>query len=229
VRADRPLVIVLAALALCSCGSGSTPAAPAQLLRDAKHSIDSAQSVHFTLVSQDVSSGAGPLITGGEGDARRPNSFTGSLSVVVGGFTVAVNIVSVGGVFYAQTPLSTGYTKTDPSAYGFGDPAQLLDPSHGLSSLLTACSGTSLRAPDRFKGEQLDEVGCSMPGTLVAKLLTSADASQPVQATVGVDHGNHQLRRVTLVGPFFAKAHRSTFTVVLDRYGENVTITPPVA
>ena len=74
---------------------------------------------------------------------------------------------------------------------------------------------------------ELDEIGCSVPGTLVASLLTSADPSKPVQATVGVDATSHQLRRVALVGPFFDKAQSSTFTVVLDNYGENVTITPP--
>ncbi len=223
-RGGRLLVTGAVILVLGGCGSASMD--PTTLLRDAKASVDSAQSLHFTLTSQNVS-GSGPLITGGQGDARRPDSFTGSLSVVAAGFTVTVNIVSTGGVFYAQTPLSTGYTRTDPSAYGFGDPAQLLDPNHGLSSLLPACTGAALRGSDRLNGELLDEVSCSMPGKLVAKLLTSADASQPVQATIGIDHSSHQLRRVALVGPFFDKAHASTFTVVIDKFGENVSITPP--
>ena len=89
--------------------------------------------MHFTLTSQGVT-GTGTLITGGQGDARRPDSFAGSLSVVAGGFPVTVNVVSTGGVFYAQTPLSWWYDKTDPSAYGFGDPAQLLNPTHGRSA-----------------------------------------------------------------------------------------------
>jgi lipoprotein LprG len=226
VRGARRLLSTATAIAVLA-GCGAAPADPAQLLRDAKHSIDSASAVHFTLTSQNVTSGTGPLITGGEGDARRPNSFTGSLSVVDGGFTLTVNVVSTGGVFYAQTPLSSTYTKTDPSQYGFGDPAQLLDPNRGLSSLLAACTGATNHDPDRLNGEQLDEVGCSMPGALVAALLTSADASQPVQATIGVNPTTHELRRVALVGPFFDKTHPSTFTVVLDKYGENVTITPP--
>lgn len=224
-RGARCLVITAIAISVLA-GCGTAPVDPSQVLRDAKHSIDSASAVHFTLTSQDVR-GAGPLITGGEGDARRPDSFTGSLSVVAGGFTLRVNVVSTGGVFYAQTPLGSGYDKTDPSTYGFGDPAQLLNPDHGLSSLLTACTGAANRDADRLNGEQLDEVGCSIPGALVAALLTSADASQPVQATIGADVTTHQLRRVALVGPFFDKAHVSTFTVVLDKYGENVTITPP--
>jgi hypothetical protein len=225
VRGARGLVVTVATVAALA-GCGSAPVDPAQVLRDAKQSIDSASAVHFTLTSQGVT-GTGPLITGGSGDAHRPSGFAGSLSVLVGGFPLTVNVVSTGGVFYAQTPLAAGYTRADPSTYGFGDPAQLLDPAHGLSSLITACTGAATRDADRLNSEQLDEVGCSIPGALVAALLTSADSSQQVQATVGVDASTHQLRRVTLVGPFFDKAHPSTFIVVLDKYGENVAITPP--
>ncbi len=221
----RRLVIGASLVLVAACGSAPAPD-PNQLLRDGKTSIDAAATVHFTLTSQGVT-GTGTLITGGQGDASRPDSFAGTLSVVAGGFPVSVKIVSTGGVFYAQTPLSSTYDKTDPSAYGFGDPAQLLDPNHGLSSLLTSCTGATNQTADLLNGEQLDEVGCAIPGTLVARLLTSADSSQAVQATVGVDASTHQLRRVALVGPFFAKTHSSAFTVVLDKYGENVTITPP--
>jgi len=214
---------LLASIAAC----GGSSADPTQLLRDAKKSIDSAPSVHFTLTSANVT-GAGPLITGGQGDAHRPNGFAGSLSVVASGFTVTVDVVSVGGVFYARSPLgSGGFDKTDPAIYGFGDPGQLLDPNRGLSSLLAACAGPANTDGDRLNGEQLDEVSCSIPGTLVAALLTSADPTQAVRATVGVASSTHELRRVVLVGPFFDKAHPSTFTVVLDKYGENVSITAP--
>ena len=212
--------------ALTACGS-TTTADPGQLLRDAKKSIDSAPSVHFTLTSANVT-GAGPLITGGQGDAHRPSSFAGSLTVLASGFTVTVDVVSVGGVFYARTPLgSGGFDKTDPATYGFGDPGQLLDPNHGLSSLLSSCTGPANTDGDRLNGEQLDEVSCSIAGTLVAALLTSSDSTQAVKATIGVDSSTHELRRVVLVGPFFDRTHPSTFTDVLDKYGENVSITPP--
>ena len=219
------LFAVLAGAVLAGCGM-TTVTDPTTLLRDAKASIDSAPAVHFVLTSQDAT-GSGALITGGSGDARRPDSFSGTLQVSDSGFNLSVGVVSTGGVFYAQTPLSLGYTRTDPSTYGFGDPGLLLDPTHGLSSLLTMCSGATLGGSDRLDGELLDEVSCSMPGDRVAALLTSADRSQPVRATVGVDAATHQLRRVVMVGPFFDKAHPSTFTVVLDNFGEKVTITPP--
>lgn len=213
----------LALLTAC----GSAPPDPGQLLRDAKRGVDSAASMHFTLSSANVA-GTGTLISGGQGVAKRPDGFAGSLVVTISGFTVTVDVVSVGGVFYARTPLgSGGYDKTDPSKYGFGDPGQWLDPNNGLSSLLSVCASPVDRDGDRLNGEQLDEVACAMPGARVAALLTSADPSQPVQATIGVDSTTHQLRRVVMVGPFFDKAHPSTFTVVLDNYGQNVSITPP--
>jgi lipoprotein LprG len=216
---------VLALLSAC----GTPPPDPTQLLRDAKQSVDSAPSLHFTLTSANVA-GTGTLISGGQGVAKRPDGFAGSLTVVAGGFTLSVDVVSIGGVFYARTPLgSGGFDKTDPAKYGFGDPGKLLDPSNGLSSLLSACASPSNGSGDRLSGEQLEEVACAMPGARVAALLTSADQSQPVQATVGVDSSTHQLRRVVMVGPFFDKAHPSTFTVVLDNYGQNVSITPPAS
>jgi hypothetical protein len=39
--------------------------------------------------------------------------------------------------------------------------------------------------------------------------------------------GSHQVRRVTLTGPFFDAHRSSTYTLILDRYGEIVQITPP--
>lgn len=225
--AARRALIAAAVVALLA-GCGNPPPDPAQLLRDGKQSVDSAPSLHFTLTSENVT-GSGPLITGGNGEAKRPNSFAGTLSVIADGFTVSVDVVSVGGVFYARTPLTTGFETTDPSAYGFGDPGKLLDPSSGLSSLLAVCANPAGAGSDRLNGEQLDEVSCSIPGRAVAALLTSADPSKPVQATVGVTSSGHQLRRVVMVGPFFDKAKQSTFTVVLDNYGTTVSITPPAA
>ncbi|MHB8719388.1 MAG: LppX_LprAFG lipoprotein [Candidatus Dormibacteria bacterium] len=223
----RLALAAVAVTAMTACGNSVPPLSAATLLRDAKQSIDTATSVHFSLTSANVS-GGGPLLTGGHGDARRPDGFSGVLTVVVDGLPVNVDVVSVGGVFYARTPLSGGsYDRTDPSTYGFGDPAKLLDPNSGLSSLLSICSNAASAPADKLNGEDLAEVTCTIPGAAVAALLTSADPSQPVRATVGVDASTHQLRRVTLSGPFFSATQTSTFTVVLSHYGENVTVTPP--
>lgn len=215
---------VVAAVTLAACGGPSSD--PATLLRQAKQVVDNAPSAHFALTSSPVT-GSGPFITGGSGDMKRPNSFTGSLSVDFSGLSLSIQVVAIGGVFYAQLPTSTSFQKTDPTAYGFGDPSTFLDPNHGLSNLLTICTQPSLGSDDRNNGEELHEVNCSLPGTAVASLLTDAAPSQPVSATFGIAAATNQLRKVVLTGPFYMGAGTTTFTLIIDGYGKSVTITPP--
>jgi lipoprotein LprG len=215
---------VVSAVALAACGA--PPPSPSALLAQAKQVIDSASAAHFQLTSTGVRAG-GNTITGGAGDIKRPNSFDGTLNVTVGGFSVSVQVISTGGTFYLKDPLSGTFSITNPAAYGFGDPSQLLDPQHGLSSLLLLCTSTGLGDDDRYNGEQLHEVTCMLPGHAVAALLTSADPSKSVSATFGIDPSSNQTRRVVLTGPFFNATANSTLTLIVDNYGENVTITPP--
>jgi hypothetical protein len=225
--APRTLAVAAVVAALAGCGSQqqNQPDARAQLLQ-AKHTIDATPSLHFTLTSSGAQ-GTGTVIRSGEGDALRPDGFTGSLVVMQSGFTVRVGIVSLHGVFSVKLPFATQFVPTNPSAYGFGDPATLLDPDKGLSSLLVEATSAAMAGRDRLRGEELDEVDVTLPGDRVAALLTSADKSQPVTGRIGIATGTHQIRRVVLTGPFFDAHHDSTYTLVLDNYGENVTITPP--
>lgn len=227
-----PLPVLVVALLGAACGSGgsqpSSGADPHTLLTQAKAAVDAASAVHFTIASQNApSSGSGTYITSGDGDAQRPDSVTGTLEVVVSGLPVKLGIVSTGGTFYVRLPFTTGYQATNPAAYGFGDPGKLLDPTAGLSSLLTDATSASLDGTDRLNGEELEEVKVTLPGKPVAALLTSADPSQAVQGRIGLVPSSHQVRRVVLTGPFFDAHQSSTFTLILDRYGETVQITPP--
>ncbi len=140
---------------------------------------------------------------------------------------MTVRIVSTGGQFLVELPFTAHYEKANPSDYGFGDPAVLLDPNKGLSSLLVQALSAHTADRDRLNGEELDEVDVSLPGDRAAALLTSADKSKPVSGRIGIAVSDHQVRRVVLTGPFFDASRDSTFTLVLDRYGENVAITPP--
>jgi lipoprotein LprG len=212
---------------LAACGSSQPSVGARTLLRQAKQVIDSTQSVHFTVSSSGATAGTGTIISAAEGDARRPDGFTGTLTVLQSGFTVKVRILSVNGTFYVQLPFTSQFSPTDPTKYGFGNPATLLDPQRGLSTLLVDATSASLDGRDRLNGEELDEVAVSLPGDRVAALLTSADRSQPVRGRIGIDVSTHQIRRVVLTGPFFDVHQSSTYTLVLDRYGENVSITPP--
>ena len=219
-----PLAVGCAAL-VAACGSAAKPVDPATLVTQAKATVDAARSVHFELTSADAK-GSGIIVVGGTGDAGRPDQLQGSFTVSDSGLPVTVKVLATGGVFYAQLPFAPGYTKTDPTTYGIGDPSTLLDPAKGLSSVLPALTGLRGEGQVRIGTETADRVAGVLAGTALPAVLPDTDPSKPVQVTVDVIPSSHQVRRIVLVGPFDSAAD-STYTVTLTGYGEPLHITPP--
>ena len=157
----------------------------------------------------------------------RPDGFTGTLSIEEAGFPLQVKVVSTGGKFYVQLPFTDDYQTANPAQYGFGDPGQLLNPDRGISTLLTSARNPSLGSSVRLNGESLQQVDATLPGSLVAALLVDAVPSQPVSAVFSIDTTSYQVREVDLTGPIFSAGDQSTFHLVLDHYGESVSVSPP--
>ena len=220
-----PVGLAAVAVILTAACGYSGPAA-ATLLQRAATTFNSTASFHVHLTSDDVA-GSGTLLTGADGNATRPDGFAGTLDVTESGLPLQIGVVSAGGDFYARLPFSTVYVKADPSQYGFADPGRLLNPSTGISTLLTGAHSPSVSGEVRQNGETLVQVHALISGKLVEALLTDADPNQNVDVTFGIDPGTDQVRQVDLTGPIFEKGNQSTFHLVLDKYGENVSITPP--
>jgi lipoprotein LprG len=182
--------------------------------------------VHFVLKGSQVPSGASG-VTGGEGDAVRPDAFEGSLVVTGAGLSGTVKVVSVGHVVYAKLPLIPGYHRIDPKSYGFGDPGEFIDAATGLSSLLVTPTQATYDGQTRTDGVVLDRVKAQLPGPPVARLLGSADSTTAVAAEIGIERASHQIRSVVLTGPFFSAKQPSTFTLTLSKYGESVAVRAP--
>ena len=211
-----------------ACGSSSTAhTSAAALLQKAKVTLDSSSSVHFVLTSSNVSL-ASTNITGGNGDMARPSSLRGTFSIALSGFTASVKVVSVGAVFEAELPFTSHFEKTDPSNFGLKNPAELLDPNKGLSSLLALAQNPRSGPTERVGGELLDTVTFTVPGNDIP-VLPDANPSKPVDLTAGINPSTDQLRSVTLMGPLTSATSNSTFVVTLSNYDEHVTITLPTA
>jgi len=223
------MAVVVSLLAGCSggdSGNGASDSGAKKLLASAKEVIDAADSAHFTITSADVPEG-GTALVGGEGSAARPGQFEGSLEVSFGGTTATVEVISTDGTVYAKLPFSSAYAETDPAQFGFGDPGLFMDPDEGVSNLLVEATGARLTGTSRIGSEVVQDVEASIPGTVVRDLLVSADPKMPVDATFSIVTESGELRRAVVTGPFFDKDVESTFTIVLDRYGEEVDIRAP--
>lgn len=226
---------LLAALTAAGCGGsgggGTTPTLDATtLLQRAKATFDSTSAFHVRLTSSDVPSGTtGPLLTSATGDAVRPGSFSGTLGVELAGSPLQIPVVSVGGKLYAKLPFSGAYTQANAAQYGFSDPGRLLNPTSGISILLPATRNPTLGSQLRIQGELLQSVSGTLPGQTVKAVLVDAQPGHPVDVTYDISTSTNQVREVVLTGPILQAGHDSTFTLLLTRYGEKVSVTPPAS
>jgi lipoprotein LprG len=146
--------------------------------------------------------------------------------VTVDGLGAKVKVVSKGGVFAAQLPFENHYTRTNPATFGLTDPSALLDPERGLSNLLTAGTSPRYTGQERYNGELLDEVTTTVPGSSIP-VLPDAQPSETVTLVAAINPNSHQLRQISLTGPFTSKTSDSTYVVTLTAYDEAVNITLP--
>jgi hypothetical protein len=212
--------------ALGGCGSSSPARSVPTLLDHARRAVNATPAVHFVVTSRNLPT-SGTVLQGGQGDLVRPGELRGTFQAAVEGLPIDIKVTEVGGKFYALLPFSSRYQVVDPTKFGFGDPAALLNPRTGVSGLLTGLRGAHASGQSRYRGELLDHVSGTVPGGAVTDFLPDVDQSQPVGLTFGIDPSSYQVRTVAATGPFAETGVKSTYDVVLTRYGESVKITAP--
>jgi len=221
-------LLALGVVTGCSGGSSGGTQSAAAVLARAKTVLDQTTSVHFVLTSTSVPSGGiGARVIGGEGVAQRPRDFQGTLKILLGSTAASIEVISVGGKVYIKAPFTTKFALINPEVFHLKDPGGLVDRQAGVTRLLTGMTGVKSLGTARIGDETVHQVRGSVPGSVVADLLTTADPSKPVSVTVAIADQSGQLRRAVLTGPFFRQNTTSTFTIVFDRYGEKVTIDAP--
>lgn len=203
----------------------TTEPSPTQRLAAAKAKVDAATSFHIKLSSADLPDGAAGIVSA-DGVGQHPPAFKGTFKVRLRGIEADAEVISLKGEVYAKLPLIPGMNKIDPKTFGLPDPAMLFSTDNGLTSLLTSTSAPKKGAPVRLASEVLTTVSGTVPGAKVVDLLGIGDRSGTFAATYGLTDGQ-QLRQVMIKGPFFGAGSTSTYTLVLDRYGEPVTIEKP--
>jgi lipoprotein LprG len=226
--------VLVLALAGCSDDKKSTDGPtqqgddPVALLTAAKKTIDEAASVHLVLTGRDIPESAQAL-SGGDGVATHAPAFKGKLTVRTSGSTIDAEVVAVGSKVYAKLPFTTSFTVLPPSqlaALGAPDPAILLDPDKGLTSVLPTLKDPKIKGETREGAKVLTEVTGAVTGKSLQGIFPKAPADQDFPSTFKIDKDSKQLVSATITGPFYAGA-TSSYDVTLDKYGEQVEITKP--
>lgn len=212
-------------LAGCSGSSDAPRVHPGRTLAAAKRHLDDTGGVRVSLSTPILPTGVDGLLRA-DGVGTHAPAFRGSITVATKGITADADVVAVGGRVWAKLPFTVRFVEIDPADYGAPDPATLLRPRHGLSSLLTAARQVRAGEPVREGRQVLRSFTGTVPGSAVADVLPSASTSGRFRATFTVDDRD-RLARAVLRGPFYPRAADVTYTIGFDHYGTSATITAP--
>jgi lipoprotein LprG len=220
---------VLGSVALTGCSGDDSSAAdrsPAQVLAAARRTLDRTSGVEIGLRTDDLPDG----VTGVEsaaGVGTHAPAFDGKITVVLKGQAFEVPVVAVDDKVWVQLPLTVGWQDIDPAEYGAPDPAALMDPDGGLSTLLSETTGLE-RGDSVRGGEDNKEVLTEYSGTVgedaVSAIIPTASGDFDATYTVSDDD---VLRSAELTGVFYPDTDPMTYDVTFDHYGTDKDITAP--
>jgi len=224
----RLLPVLLLPLALlAACGGSGSGASPAEALATAKSHLDTTSGLHLHLTTADLPDGV-TAPSDADGVLTDAPAFDGTITLPVLGVSAKVAVVAVGGRVWAKLPFTGHYQQIDAAKLGVPDPSTLLDPSAGVSSLLSASQSPAAHGSKRGGTDNrtiLTEYDATLPGTAVARIIHGAEGDFDAAYTID-DAGD--LVGATLTG-HFAGASKPVFsyTLTLSDYGTTQEITAP--
>jgi lipoprotein LprG len=198
-----------------------------EVLELARTTFDETSGVSLSLTTDDLPDGVDGLVNA-EGVATHAPAFEGVATVSLSGSPFNVDpLVAVDGKVYASIPGVPITQEIDPEEYGAPDPAQLMDPEEGFSSILTATDdveeGETVRGGAN-NDEVLTEYTGTVAGSVVENIIPSAEGDFDVTYTITE---NGELREAALTGVFYPDSDDMTYTVGVNDYGTEKDISAP--
>ena len=225
-------MVLAVSLAACSDKKDDTEGQkgddPVALLTEVKKTIDEAASVHLVITGRDLPD-SGQVLASGDGVATHAPAFKGKLTVRAAGAPIDAEVVAVGSKVYAKLPFTPSFIELPPSqlaGLGAPDPAVLLDPAKGLTSVLPTLKDPKIKGETREGSKVLTEVTGAVQGKTLQGIFPKAPADQDFPSTFKIDKDTKQLVSATITGPYYDGA-TSSYDITLDKYGEQVVITKP--
>lgn len=231
------LALTLVGLAVAGCsgddtesGGGDTTALQARLTA-AQQTITDAAGLDISLTTTELPSGVTGLLSasgrGYQGETAADAAFTGDVTVVTGGSSLAAEVVAVDEKVYAKTSLTPVFLAIDPATLKAPDPATLLGAKgDGLPVILTRTEDLADEGKSRDGKTVLTTITGTIPGDVIQAFLPSADAAGSFEVTYRLTDED-TLTDATIVGPFYGDSPDVTYTVVLDPTDDATEITKP--
>lgn len=227
--AVRRVGISAAALVVVLGGCDGTSAtsednqSPEERLAEAKQGFDDADYIAFTLTADELPADLEGLLSA-EGTGTHDPAFTGEVKVQTN-VDLSAPLIALDGLVYAELPF-LGWSRLDPADYGAPNPADLMDPQAGISSLFTASAELSEGSAERSGEEVLTSIEGTLPSEAVNAVFPSAGSADFSVTYTLTD--NNDVRSALITGPFYEGSPNVTYTIDLDLEGEPVEIEAPL-
>jgi len=215
-------------LGVTGCSGDETNEPPEDLqgrLDNAKQSLDEAESISFSMSTDDLPPDVIGLLDA-KGVGTHDPAFKGDVQVSTAGTSISAELISVGGEVYAKVGFVPTFVPIEPSDYGAPDPAELLDRDTGVSTFLTSTEDLAGGDETRQGEEVLTTISGTLPGERVQALIPSADGGADFDVEYRLSDDDI-LRTAVVTGPFYPDAEDVTYSLSLDPSDEVVEITPP--
>lgn len=221
------LAVALLAGSVAGCGGGSgakksSGTKPvASRLAAAKKKLDATSGVSIDLTSANLPKSVEGILSAHGVGTHQPG-FTGEMKAIEHGLSLTVPIVAIDGKVYVK--FGTWQT-IDPSAFKAPDPADLMSPDHGLSTLLTDAQGAKAGSRKRQGSSVVTDVTATLPGSDVSSIIPSA--SDGTFDAVFTLTDSDTLTKAKITGPFYSGAKDVTYTFTFSKYGDKTTVKAP--
>jgi lipoprotein LprG len=203
-------------------------ASPEEVMAYAKTLLDETSGVDLTLETTD-SPPDGDYLASAAGTITSAPAFDGEISGRVMGLGASgIAVVSVDGTVQIDAPV-VGWTTIDPDEYCAPDPALLLDPDAGVSSVLTSAEDLETGEAERGGADNeeiLTPYTGTVPGEAIQEILPCAEGDE-FDATFRVDSDGY-LQSAEITGRFFPGVDEDiTYTITVTDYDVERDITAP--
>lgn len=218
---------VVGVLAFSSCGEHAPELTPEEYLTEARETLIDAGSIHLTLTGSDLPEQEESYIISADGQgSMSPPAFKGKFTARFRGVQADMPAVAVEGKLFVKLPFAPSHVELDPATFNVPDPATLLDKDSGLVSLLSDTEDPKLGERIRIEKEVARQIVGTLPADAVRRVLTIGHTEQPFDVTYGIVEDNTEVRTVAIRGQFYPPV-TSSYSLTLDRYGEQVAIERP--
>jgi len=226
------LSALVSAAGLTACSGGDDDSADTASWSEAgataKELLDGTSGIEVSLSTDDdpgtdyLSAASGTIVAD-------PPAFDGEVSGRVSGFEAgSISVVSVDGTLWIDAPVIGWTDRFQPEDLCAPDPARLLDPSVGVSSVLTSSTDVKAGTAERG-GTDNKEIFHTYTGTAtgdsIRAILPCAEGDA-FEATYRVDDDGY-LRTARLTGVFFPDSEPVTYTIEIAEYDVSKDISAP--